>query len=521
MDENKKTIAQTNLETPSKSLSAATQKNMQEARFVGNEPTHSLVTTKKKAGNLATSENSDQNASSSSGRHQPEVETSVSGSSRVSEDQKSRATAFQSYNQLLEDKAKSAEKINAEQLKDFETENDLIISALQLTQEKLADALNFTDELRRVLDEKSKILKKFTDTYESFTHFDDLKMAVSRDEKNIWLCHFTNILISGRLINSLQIKLDLRKETAGIVFQSSGEDHPLVRWPAGVSFEDEIACCPVMGSIALPQNQVLSILGTTDWKMLQDLIEIVTRVVSEPNESIAIAITDKTSAISKLARLQNMLQQWPVALRFDAIDVVRSTHGERYHCLELRLENPSLGNKLFPPLTYRISTVDDPEAEFGQHPRLEFPESARNVFANWYAESTDSRGKRLELRFSAPNVMDTTVWGNLSEDDKILMAALVGSAPSQMQEASLVAQGKSERWGDWRRLAAQIKTIMINNMTTTTKLAAPEGHPVAKLKAAPKKIVPSKTQSKTKVKEAYAGRAGTPLAAEVTVSRKK
>jgi len=394
---------------------------------------------------------------------------------------------------LLKEKVDALQKANAQQSNDYQTENNLILEALHTTQEKLENAFKANDELSSELKIKSQILKKFTDAHEKYWHFDALKTSAVSEKDNTTLWHFTNFLIDGRLIADFQFKLILQESTAGIIFLKNDTEanHPLVRWPTGAQFKKEISCTPAMGALKLAGNQILSNLGTTDWKMLQSLIDVLINILQDSTEIDLSAITDKAEAVQRLNALQLTLVRWPAVLRFDTINIINASHGEHYHNLEVELKNPSSGSLNLPVLTYRISTIDDTDAEFGQHPRLEFPESTAAAFDNWYAESVDGRGPRLELRFAAPNVMDTTVWGNLSDKDKILIAGLVGSAPSQMQEASQTMPGKSERWEDWWTLATKIKTIMAHN-TTGSANPAPAPAPQMDDPIAPEAVKPVK-----------------------------
>ncbi|WP_163008240.1 hypothetical protein, partial [Pseudomonas viridiflava] len=120
---------------------------------------------------------------------------------------------------------------------------------------------------------------------------------------------------------------------------------------------------------------------------------------------------------------------------------------------------------------YSLATVDHDDT-FGQNPRLEFDESARDVLENWFAESEDGRGLRLELRFARPDALDTNVWQILSDSDQILLAALVSNLTTQLNTIKTQCPEDVQRWEDWHDLADVVKAIMIHNLRPRQKVGA-------------------------------------------------
>jgi len=109
---------------------------------------------------------------------------------------------------------------------------------------------------------------------------------------------------------------------------------------------------------------------------------------------------------------------------------------------------------------YRISTIDEHEDSFGQNPRLEFPRNAQQYLENWFIETNDFRGPRLELRFSRPDAMDTNIWSSLAEKDQVLIAGLISSMPIQFADLSKTEIDTSAKWPAWTDLALSIATIL-------------------------------------------------------------
>lgn len=82
-------------------------------------------------------------------------------------------------------------------------------------------------------------------------------------------------------------------------------------------------------------------------------------------------------------------------------------------------------------------------------------------FENWFVESHDDHGPKLELRFElSGQAMDIGVWNRLSPFDHALVFAIAGSI-SQLLNALEAAGTKISRpWADWRQLAQGMISVM-------------------------------------------------------------
>lgn len=200
-------------------------------------------------------------------------------------------------------------------------------------------------------------------------------------------------------------------------------------------------------------------LGTSDWNSCKELSRQLSLLIDNPSFSHD-CLKDKHLELlrSGMTNLNQTLNDWPLTFRFDNIQLHDTLHTKEYQRLTLRIENLSIGNYAWSRLDYGLATVDYTD-EFGLNPRLEFPESSRKVIQNWFAESTDGRGPRLELRFAKPNAFDREVWGKLSGEDQLLITALVTSLPFQL--AALEKQNHSKQnWQDWKDLGLVMKRIL-------------------------------------------------------------
>lgn len=127
------------------------------------------------------------------------------------------------------------------------------------------------------------------------------------------------------------------------------------------------------------------------------------------------------------------------------------------------MTNIKFESRTIPQFNYRLSSVNSNSERFGQHPRLEFHEDAKGLFDNWFIESEDDRGPRLELRFSMPDLMDIGVWRRLSPNDQLLIAATISKLPEKISELLGGRDGDSDR-SDWIHIAEMLKRTLRNSL---------------------------------------------------------
>lgn len=368
----------------------------------------------------------------------------------------------------LEAEHSSLKLVSLQNTEEDNVEKNLVFEALHHTQEMLETKLKLSEHLNCELKRASERIEKLLKAYPNYWDCDNYEsQTIANESETFSNWSFSNLFINGQFLSELRFKLVLRNGVAGIVFQREvATSSPLQRWPEDIQYSYELPCVPARGPMSLEANNILSNLGSTDWQTLRTLVGILIEIYSVPRTPDQKYDDLGGLAIKGLVALQKTLDKWPRVIRFDCIEAEKIHHGEHYHSLSIKFKNLSLGEKLLGHFNYRISTVDETDAAFGQNPRLEFPKSTSAIFESWFPESTDDRGERLELRFAAPAAMDTRVWEKLSDADKILIAGLVGSAPAQINELSQLKPEQSQRWDDWSTLATTIKTIVIKSAGT-------------------------------------------------------
>jgi len=350
------------------------------------------------------------------------------------------------------------------QIDDIQSENELLLLNLHQTQEELEQYLLRAQATEAQCAKLNNCLQRVLSSHPDYWMFDRLEASLleSTDTQQTVQWQLTGVYLGERLIPELRFKTVLVNGLAGIVIQrSAGIDspEPLLRWPGACATAEELPCIPVQGSATQGNNALLSALGPTDWKALQTLVNRLAGLLGQPDSAPLPEGLDAAGLRSGLLALEATLAAWPKLLRYDAIELQETPQGGGYQSLAISLTNLQLGERHWPALDYRLASVDEPGQSFGQNPRLEFPESTRTALQNWFAESDDERGARLELRFALPDALDTRVWNRLDGDDRLLIAALLANLGSQ-HEALRQASGASQPGQDWPAVVGVMKNIL-------------------------------------------------------------
>lgn len=310
-------------------------------------------------------------------------------------------------------------------------------------------------------------LNNFSTSFPDYWEFESLslKKIKKRNDSDKALWNIKNIHIKGILIPEINLETEIKNGIAGITIlrDSDGQDPVWLTWPESYIATGRLPCIPVNGHAYQDSNFVLSSLKTSDWATFNDLLKNMIGILIAPDSRCAIDLnTEKLKA--SLLKLRDILAKWPIVVRFDDINLNDTFQNENYQRLGLSLKNLSIGSKIWPQLDYRLSTVDTPGG-FGQNPRLEFLQSTRSAFENWFTEHDIFLGTRLELRFAKPNAMDVNVWRSLSETDRIMVSAVISSLPNQIEAIQKSTELSDLNWNDWNMLGQTVKNILIQNAT--------------------------------------------------------
>jgi hypothetical protein len=253
----------------------------------------------------------------------------------------------------------------------------------------------------------------------------------------------------------------LENGIAGFTFEQASQS--LTRWPHAAKEREVVDIIPTSHRVdSVLRAVTLMQLSTSDWLLTQQLIGAVTFSLSRPDE-LPEEIASRAGDIRRgLAQLHGVLAQLPLILRFDRAELVRAYVSDDYEHLEIQLHNVMLGTRHSAQFVFRLACANVPGTPFGGHPRLEFPDGRNTaLFEQWFEESSNIHGPKLELRFAKPDLMDLHVWQQISPADQALITALCDQLEDIVGMASAGdTAGLARDWSQWTGIAADMRRTL-------------------------------------------------------------
>ncbi|MBA6125308.1 hypothetical protein [Pseudomonas juntendi] len=348
-------------------------------------------------------------------------------------------------------------------------ENEQLLNQLHHTQEELEWCMT-TDENRQMeLEYLKNRLQKILPHAPEYWETENIELYdVDSENKDVVGWRLKNVYLDNCFIPKLEFKTRQKNGIAGLFIERTAQSKAAtdwLRWPSEYQDATELPFIPCTGAAHFGNNAILSRLGTRDWGRLLLLVNyLIAYLDSLAIDNMPVGINGHALR-SGLEGLQAVLAKWPLVFRFDNVELINKDQDLHYQALGIRLNNVSLGDNRWPMLEYRLATVDHNASSFGENPRLEFHEQCRNILQNWFAESSDLRGPRLELRFAKSGAFDTNVWAMLSDTDRLLISGLVGSLPFQLASLEQSNLTSSLHWEEWKRVGVSLRKILAEYST--------------------------------------------------------
>lgn len=351
---------------------------------------------------------------------------------------------------------------NFVELQDSREEADLLLRQLHKVQEELEFYyLEYRAEKKRADTIESK-WEKMLNKHPYYIDCDNIICQNSSDNQGLFWS-LENIEIFNRSIDFLQLETLLWQDKIIFRFvEKQDKDLPLLVWNPNSKDNqnnNEFIVCPLIVNDAIQQ------LATTDIILLKNLSVLFFQQLQNNKDGIIVS-NPNINLFSNMFRqipdfLDNVLLK---TLRFDELYIKDYEELGEYENLTFHLTNISFANKLYKNFEFRLACANIQDNQFGTDPKLEFPEEfGKIILENWFAESEDNYGSKLELRFAIPNAMDINVWDKLSQNDKNFIYNLVNLLPNQITQLSKINTNEkmfSRSFDDWINLANTIKNIL-------------------------------------------------------------
>lgn len=351
---------------------------------------------------------------------------------------------------------------NFVELQDSREEAVLLLRQLHKVQEELEFYyLEYRAEKKRADTIESK-WEKMLNKHPYYIDCDNIICQNSSDNQGLFWS-LENIEIFNRSIDFLQLETLLWQDKIIFRFvEKQDKDLPLLVWNPNSKDNqnnNEFIVCPLIVNDAIQQ------LATTDIILLKNLSVLFFQQLQNNKDGIIVSNPNINLFINMFRQIPDFLDNvLPKTLRFDELYIKDYEELGEYENLTFHLTNISFANKLYKNFEFRLACANIQDNQFGTDPKLEFPEEfGKIILENWFAESEDNYGSKLELRFAIPNAMDINVWDKLSQNDKNFIYNLVNLLPNRITQLSKINTNEkmfSRSFDDWINLANTIKNIL-------------------------------------------------------------
>jgi hypothetical protein len=338
-------------------------------------------------------------------------------------------------------------------------ESELLLLQLHQVQEELEHYFLQYQEAKqqiKVADQRwLRMLQRNPDywDYDAITLTLDESMVSGNGVALLW--NITQLHAAGRVFPQIGFRTIVENENITLGFPSSVAT-VLKRWPASAANQPEMLLSVV------ENNACLRDLSTSDWELIPILGKVLAKRLDVPIALQDVAINFDPAPL-QLA-LHNLPTAWnnlPPALRFDAVTLKREQVNPDYEHLWFHFQNLSLGEKRWLDFEFRLSCANVRPTVFGKYPKLEFPQYVGQApFSQWFDESYDDFGAKLELRFALPEAMDVTVWQAISGNDQDFLKALIERLPAILITLQVAGVRLKRPWEDWITMAYEIQRIL-------------------------------------------------------------
>ena len=353
-------------------------------------------------------------------------------------------------------------------LKDTEEENDLLLAQLHQVQEELENYFLKHQDVSAELEALQARFQKLLARVPGYLEVDSLEVVKHDKSKALstqWLVK--GLESAGGTVPELKFRTFVENGVACLEFQRSEDgETALKRWPAGGD-EYEAVVSAVGDEITGPHRaKVLQSISTSDWLLVKTLNTLLTKELEKP-ELVKLPRGFNAKGLGKaVSELQSHLNALPPVFHFDELKLRSYQEDAELEYLWFGFSNVMFGERHVPSFEFRFASVNIPAGNFGSNPRLEFPElGSKDLFDNWFRESDDELGAKLELRFAKPGAMDMDVWAQVNPEDKKLIGAIIAQLPmfiDQLRSSDAYPSYLTRSSDEWRSLAETVHNYFLS-----------------------------------------------------------
>jgi hypothetical protein len=352
----------------------------------------------------------------------------------------------------------------AAQKKDLAEQAELLLLELHQVQVELEHYFLQYQESKRLLEDADQRWQRMLVRMPDYFDLDRVEITGSSETSNRALnWRIKDLDAAGRQIPELSLKTFVVGDVACLELPRRVDNEELfLRWPVASSSSDAFVVALLDEGATDPQLALsLLQLGCTDWDLLNLIVGVLIKAIDTPSLLVCSegVVIDQTA--KGLRTLQERLARVAAVFRFDKLTLKREQVNPDYEHLWFNFQHVAIGEKRLLDFDFRVSCANVRPNAFGLYPKLEFPEtSGRAAIDEWFDESYDDFGAKLELRFSLPRSMDMAVWGRLGLSDQLFVQQLVVQLPILLSELERSGIKLKRGWSDWCEMVKSIAAIL-------------------------------------------------------------
>lgn len=367
------------------------------------------------------------------------------------------------------------------QQQEAQEESELLLLQLHQVQEELENYFLKYQEAQQKLsqaDERWQRMLARSPEYIDYARIECTPLANADGREAALAWEIEALDAAGRSFEQLRLETFVEADAACLSLKRNPDgSSPLTRWPLCARDEDAIVLIPAGPQETLLQRaQAFINLAHSDWPLLTTLPKLLNDALNQQQTTQQIGNTaarERTQA--GLAQFEQIVGQLQGLPRFDTATLKREQINPDYEHLWFEVNNLQVGGKLHPRFEFRLSCANVRPGKFGQHPKLEFPAASQHCFEQWFEESADDFGPKLEQRFALPGAMDIEVWRQLSPADQKLVLTLLELMPQVIDAVKQNGARIRRDEQQWLNLAAEARRIALQ--VSQAQAAAAKAHP--------------------------------------------
>ncbi len=257
---------------------------------------------------------------------------------------------------------------------------------------------------------------------------------------------------------------------------------PLHQWPLAALKQPELLLQPQGNAVTQIQRLGnLAGLGSSDWHLIQVLVESLTAVVRQPRPSGAGEWPSGSLWQLPLEQLQSQLSQLPAFWRYDTLTLTEQEYQPQYERLSFRLEQVQFGHHRWSTFEFHLVAEGISTYSFSSQPSLEFPERSSEPapLEHWFAQSQTATGGVLRLTFDLQHqIADMATLQRLSTHDREQIKALIIALPVMMARLKKQEVRLKRAWSDWLNLISGLANFYLKLQPQLTVPAEVQPEPI-------------------------------------------